>query len=847
MGKSAKSEVTDYYMSIHYGISVSIDSIHGIYVREKTAWEGEVSTLTPIAIDAPDLFGGNLKEGGVQGTAYFLPGRDDQVLPGTLASRLGRTNATAPGYRGVSSVFFCGASGGFMWSSNNPYLGDIWMKVRRSAKGLGDAGSQMTGATMIAATQRNSVTINGVTATVTQGVATTINDALVKLDRKSLTINGTEIIVDLDSLFVSVGGVSKPITSSTKAVTVNGVSVTINGSYLVSLGAGTIKVANFRAAFTAPIDANAVHIIYECMTNPDWGMGGAPSSFDLPNWIAAAQTIYNEGFGLSLTWTNQSTVESFVGEIIDHIQATVFINPRNGLWTIKLIRDDYDIASLPVLNRDNCQVTSFDRKGWGETTNEIVVTWTNPQSEQEETVIAQDLANVTIQGAVISDSRNYYGIRNADLAMQVAKRDLRTASAPLAIFEIEVSRDAWDFAPGSVVVLDYPEPDYDIEQLVLRITKIDYGRPGDPTIKINAMEDIFSLPVAAYGLPPSTEWVAPVELPRPMDFTKIITVPLYFATAALNAVDLSAIEFPEVVTMVLAAQDSVDTFSFNLISNVTQPNGGVAAQSVGTLSVIGHGTLSASLAAAAQSQINFTDVIGNLPPAVNLFAFIGDGTEASMEIALLSAYDSGTGWTLVRGLLDTVPRAWPADTPVWFVGLENSVYDETVRAGGETVTYKVLPRTSLGMLSPADASNVTATLTNRPWLPNRPGNVKVGGVAFGMIDIADAPSVNVTWANRNRLLEPTQVVRWTDANITPESGQTTRITVMRADRSIITVHDTLPGTSFTVPQASFGGVGLAIVRVTAVRDGLESLQGHEITVSLTARGYGNNYGNFYGG
>lgn len=847
-------------MSIHYGIGITVDSIHGIYVGEKVAWEGNVSEPGPISITKRDLFGGNKKEGGVVGIAHFLPGRPDQVLPEHLAARLGRTSATAPAYRGVSSLWFHGSgsygdfrsnlignalanfvgqsgtpSAGFMWSSNNPYLRDIWMKVRRAPKGLGDATSEMLGATKSVSVQRNSVTVNGTTATVTQAVPTTIGGHLALLNRKSLTIDGTEIIVDLDDNFVSVGGVAKPITNSTKMVTVNGVTVTIVSSYSVSLGPGSIKVANFRARFNSRIDANPVHIIYECMTNPDWGMGGAPTSFDLPVWLAAAQTIYDEGFGMSLVWAQQSTVEAFVGEIIDHIQATIFINPRNGLWTIKLIRDDYDVDTLPVLNRDNCTITSFDRKAWGETTNEIVVTWTNPENGQEETVMAQDLANITIQGAIISDSRNYYGIRTSELAMAVAKRDLRMASSPLAIFDIEVDRDAWDFVPGGVVVLDYPEPDYEISRLVLRISKIDYGRPGDMTIKINAIEDIFSLPIAAYGLPPSTEWQSSEETPRNFDYSTALTAPLYFATNAALSANVGQIDFPEVMAMILAAQDSEDTFTYDVVSESIDPSGEVVEENYGTFATVGHALLDGAMAAEAVSIVDFVSFVGEQTPVLNGFVFIGEGGDADMEIALISDYDEDTGFTLQRGILDTVPRAWPDNTPVWFVVTDSNVYDETARAGGETVTYKLLPRTSLGTLDLEDADTLTATLTERPWLPNRPGDVKVNGVGFGPVDIGGALTVPVTWANRNRLMEPTQVVHWTDPTITPEEGQTTRITILSSDRTVVTTHSGLTDTSFMLDITDFGGESSGIVRVTAERDGLESLQGHEIFVNLTGR------------
>jgi hypothetical protein len=356
MGKSSGSRqpVADYYMSGHWRVAHPVDELLAIYVGEKEAWTGSATTEQDIIISRPNLFGGNKKEGGVSGVVRWMPGGPTQVMPSHLAARLGLTTATCPGYRSMSSLFFHGANQtssipffnnipvfgygqqGFLWSSNNPYLKSIWVKVRRKPRGLN------------------------------QSIA--------------LLPDGT---------------------------------------------------------------ANAVHIIYECLVNTDWGQGGAPSGFNTAAFEAAAQTVYDEGLGLFITWAKQANVELFVSEVLDHIQATLFVDPSTGLMTIKLIRADYDIDDLPILNADNCKITAFDRKGWGETVNEIVVTWTNPENEQEETVAAQNNANIAIQGGIISDSRNYYGFRSAEIAQKVAFRDLAMASWPLALIELVCDRSAW--------------------------------------------------------------------------------------------------------------------------------------------------------------------------------------------------------------------------------------------------------------------------------------------------------------------------------------------------------------------------------------------------------------------
>lgn len=861
MGKKGggKIEVTDYCMSQHWGFCWGpVDALLNIYAGEKECWAGNETAMNGFSVNRPDLYGGNKKEGGVQGNVWFLPGKDDQILTNELAGKLGLTSTTAPGFRGLTSLFFIGSTGstpvvgggfgglfgapqtggGFMWGSNTPYQKSLWGTFRRSPKGLNSA-YRMIGNLVTVSINGYAATVDAATATLVDGVAQSVGGHTIAIDYngvdRTVTVDGVviEIVKSSGKFTITIDGEERTDVRPGATVNIYGVSITVTDTTT----AVTIGSVNGT-------DANPVHIIYECLTNTDWGMGASSSIINVASFEAAGQTVFNESLGLSLAWMASSTIEAFITEIIDHILATVFVNPSDGLITIKLIRDDYDRASLPELNPDNCEVLSFDRKLWGETTNEIVVTWTNPVSEKEETVTVQDLANCAIQGGVVSDSRNYYGVRNAALAQRLAIRDIRTASAPLASFDIEVDRSAWNFVPGGCVRLVYPEDG--IEDVVLRIGKIDYGKAGAATIRVSAMEDIFAQPVAAYTVTQSSQWTNPASAPEPMEYVRLMTMPHYFAD---NTVDITDAEYPDVMVMVLAASTDTDTLGYSLIGIEPSPNGQPVAEDYGHRSTVSRALLSSTLPAEYKSTIdgtNLTEFVGPIYTGVNSFVVIGDAAESAMEIALVSE-STTDGIVIQRGLLDTVPRDWPADTPMWFFPGDLAITDTTIRAEGETAEFKLLTETSMGILPIADAPIKSVVLTARPWLPNRPGNVKIGDVGFGSVQMGTAASIPVTWANRNRLMEPTEVIKWSDGNVTPEAGQTTKITVMKSDRTVLTVHAGLTGTSFDLPAASFVGEAAGIVRVTAVRDGLESLQGHEIIVTLTPRGYGTAYGSFYGG
>lgn len=756
-GGSAKTQVTDYYMSIHMGICAGpVDAIEAIIIGEKEAWTGSAATETTLSVSKTDLFGGNKKEGGVAGDIYLTMGEGPEaglLMPSGLASRLGTTPDQCPAYNGLATAFFTGSGGrGFLWSSNSPYLKSTWFKVRRRSN------------------------------TFSAGFG-------------------------FPSNYANMGSESNP-----------------------------------------------AHIIYECLTNEEWGMGAPANIIDTESFLYAAKVFYDEGLGLSLMWTEQATIEAFITEIIDHVQATFFINPLTGLLTLKPVRDDYDPEDLPELNPNNCKITKFARRLWGETVNEINVTWTNPETESEETVTIHDLANIEMQGSLVSDSRNYYGVRSAALAMKLAARDIRTAAAPLASFEIECDRSMWTLLPGSCVRLVYPE--YGIEGLVLRVGNIDYGKPGDSTIRLSTMEDIFGLPQSAYTVPDESGWESQSKPPSDMEYVNIITMPYYFATQVAAAAGLSTTEteYPNVLAGVLAATSNDDTNSFDIYSEATLPTGEVEMTSFGTRPVATTSSIREALVAEASTtatgaELGIPNMTNGVPPYQSGFAVIGDidRSDEELEFVLITNITGDyASITMQRGVLDTVPRDWPYGTKIWFIGEGTSWGCRALFTDGGTGKFKLLPTTSQGQLDLADATEHLQVMTDRPHAPFRPANVKINGQGFGVVFQSTTDDFSVTWSRRNRLTEDSQVLAWTEADVLPEDGQTTKITVLDVDRNVLTTHAGLTGTSFTLPYASLGGESVAIVRVTAERDGFESIQGHEFYVS-DGTGYGTNYGNDYGG
>ncbi len=583
-----------------------------------------------------------------------------------------------------------------------------------------------------------------------------------------------------------------------------------------------------------PDDANPAIIIYECLTNAEWGMGGQSLIIDIPSFELAAQILYDENFGLSLMWVRPTTIEKFIEEILDHIQATLFQDTATGKLTIVMYRDDYNdnIDDLPVLDKTNAVINDFSRKSWGETVNEIVVTWTNPKNEQEETVTYQDLSNIAIQNAVISDSRNYYGVRNSELALRLAVRDVRSASYPLAIANVTVDRRSFDFFPGQVVKL-VSEID-GVKQIIMRINNIDYGTANDAKITMVMTEDIFSLEVAEFEKPPESQWESGETMAAPLDYIHIQTLPRGILALMGIAPDISREmeQYPRVVSLILGQTDKPDTRSFTVFAPATLPNGDTTIASRGDFPLLSRAVINTILPKAAISSLPntiFEAFKGNYAVGIGSFGIIGT-SEKNHEFILFSELDRDTAvWTVYRGVLDTIPREWPADTPIWFPSLNRFSCDTSEIMAGETIPYQLSPETSLNLLPLDDTPITSYTATERPYLPTRPANVKINNVSFEDVTQSTSEDTIVTWSNRNRLTEDLIIKKWTDGNVTPEEGQTTIIRIRRAsDNDLITEYRELTGISLNIPYSAWENENEFFVEVLAHRQiegqNMESIQ-----------------------
>ena len=126
-----------YYFSLHMGLGRGpVNEIAEIRVGDVPAYTTPIQLATSgqlVTINKPDLFGGEKKEGGIQGPMYCYNGAEDQVLQGALGSSLGTLPSIAaslggdvPNFRGVVTLWFDG-----LVAAMNPYPKEWAFRVRR--------------------------------------------------------------------------------------------------------------------------------------------------------------------------------------------------------------------------------------------------------------------------------------------------------------------------------------------------------------------------------------------------------------------------------------------------------------------------------------------------------------------------------------------------------------------------------------------------------------------------------------------------------------------------------------------------------------------------------------------
>lgn len=831
------SQITGYryFMAVHMGIGRGpINELTEIRVGDLVAWSGSLTTSDFFDIDKPNLFGGDEKEGGIDGTAKLFMGESTQTIDTIITDNI-EGDDPVPGWRGVSSIFYYGQI-----SSNNPYPKPWKIRVNRQTAGWDNDivwQSDLALIHMISA-PLTTVTINTQPAS---GNSIFIGDIEVGFftvaDPPAFT--GLEIGADAEgtasNLANHINLWSDDLYHAT--ATVSGLVVTIQFPTNTAVTAGFGAFTTISQTSGDIKAMNPAHIIYECATNNVWGRGLPSSLIDEESFLAAATQLKAEGFGICMRWNRQEDIDKFVDTIVNHIGAAVFINRRTGLLTLNLIRDNYDREALPIFSFENgiLDVEEDESSSSDTTFNEIIVTYIDPISGNQGMVRAQNIASFQSLGTLISTTAEYLGLPTANLAQRVAQRDLQANSSDVRRLRIKFDRVGWNISPGDVMKISIPSRG--IEEMVVRVGQIEDGTLESGEITMSVVQDVFSLPWTSFVSPQPSYWVPTDREARVIDERLVDEMTYYDLAYNVPPAELAAIPADTGMIKVYAEAPTGLTADYIVHTKTSLEtefaDRATAGYDAGAELAAAIGLHDTTLQYESATALSLVTTVG-IPV---LLVDPDDSTiQEYCKLTILDTVD--TEIVVERGCIDTVPHIFPLGTKIWFQ-TNMPTTDFRDYATSEVINVKLLSRTASERLDPVLADQDNVTIGGRQGRPYPPGNLEIDGIAFEPSQIVEGDIV-FTWTHRDRIIQGNALLGHTAGSTGPEAGTTYNIHVYDGSDPTPTTllrTETVSGTTFTYDSTmdvADGSLHSYWFRVESERDSLVSWQAYEFKVSREA-------------
>lgn len=662
-GKKKQITGYKYFLGVHTILCRGpVDEIHSLSFGGRRAWDGSVTSSQSIYVDKPELYGGEDKEGGVQGHIDIMMGEPTQAQNSYLMSKI---TGLMPAFRGVVSTVFKS----FYMGASNPYPKPPEWGVKR--------------------------------------------------------IPAKDWLPDWAD---------------------------INGS------------------------ANPAHIIYEFITHPDWGMGYTDSDIDLTSFTEAAETLFNEEFGLNFIIASDQDFTSFFSLVLDHINAVLYVSHTTSKFVLKLLRAGEE-PDETIYNESNCILESYERPNYAELVNEVSVMFRPRGRNSDDSVTVQNLAMIQTQG-IVNQSKTYTGIDNAELAGKVAIRDLKTLSTPLARIRLKANRIAWNKNIGEVIQFSWEN--LNIVAMKLRILSINYGTFSNGEITIDLVEDIFGLSDTIYFTPQVPEWVDPVQ-PSPLPTGFFLQEGTYWDIARSSSrADLAYIQPESCYISGFVEKQASACLNWELwVQSGSFKKEGTAGFSQ-TVQIVREDDLPYYPSETVFNFINPKGRFDDLSIEIGSYALLGS------ELVRLDAINLNTGLvTLARGCLDTVPQIHLVNSIVYFID-NHKAYSLNEHIVGETVTARALIRTGSDLTDIDLVSDVELELVGRFNKPYAPGNLLMNSESYQK---TFKGFITLSWAHRNRLLQLATVTDHTFGDITPEENLKYTISILSEDDTEIRLQD----------------------------------------------------------
>ncbi|MGA4453473.1 phage tail protein [Pseudomonas fortuita] len=517
-------------------------------------------------------------------------------------------------------------------------------------------------------------------------------------------------------------------------------------------------------------DANPAYVIYEFLTDQRFGASVSKSLVDVATFESVAQVLFNESYGVSGVVDSSKAASEIVDDLLKILNGNLVTDAATGMLKLKIVREDYDIATLPVVDASNIKsLSNFNRGSLDTAVNEVKVKYLSiADGFTERTATAQNLGLRIHKGDSDGVSYDTPSVSTAALAAKIAQREMRPLSVPLATCVVECNRSMFSAEMCDVVLLSWPP--LKVEKMVMRVMGVDLGSLEDSTIKLSLTQDVFGVTSTVYSDGSDKVWVKPTFEPSNPPALEILEAPAIFASSAGLTRSL----------LVLAEQPSAGQ-QYKLLTRQDgegwADHGDAAFTPVFELSdVMPAGAWTMADGPIIRGNVDELDTYSVGENRQGLGIMWIDGEWLSYESAIQLTNTTCQLKNIRRGLFGTIPIEHLAGQKIWAVseghGITNGQF-----AAGSTVYIKTLVQTQTRRQTVEEAGEQVHVVQGTNDQPFPPGYLCVNGSEGGEIS---GPAI-LTWRARNGV---SQEVVFYDDDTSQASAATYEITVLHAGEQV---------------------------------------------------------------
>ena len=282
---------------------------------------------------------------------------------------------------------------------------------------------------------------------------------------------------------------------------------------------------------------NPAAIIYDLLTNEQYGLGIDNSDINWDSFVAASNYFYEQYYELNFVINQSMPVRDIIIKIQDWVECFL-IKDENDEYTLVYFQDsDADNPAATVTDND---IISFilSRKSWEDTFNSFTANYTNrympgsfvPSMMEMKTATIKNEANISMTGSVRNKVIDLMAFTNLDGVRNRLNKIMKKESYPFASGTLTVNLKYSFLRRGDVITIDTDEYNFigPFRILDININEIDKNQIDFELVQLRELiaDDIVdpaNRSEGVYGEASQVRCVASLSLPPNSNITNSFT------------------------------------------------------------------------------------------------------------------------------------------------------------------------------------------------------------------------------------------------------------------------------------------------------------------------------------